>query len=392
MKTSCIIFLATLFIFNLQAQSEVNPNIVGENHEIHSEVLDEIRQIQIYLPQDYEASNTEYPVLYILDGQRFFLHAVSLSEYFAEFNLAPAFIVVGITNKYPQRFEYFSEATRFTKFIEEELQPFINRTFRSSQENILFGWEFGGSLSLDILINHPILFSGYIISSPYPITEKLKSLDTTLKSNKSLFFSVSPHEFEVTDGVNLLDSVLSNNVKGGLDWRYLKLDQEEHRSTAYTTLYHGLRWYFRYFPEFEEDVLDRLLEAGGLDHVNSYVRERANRYGFTPSLTAWSKFTIIRSAIRANNYEEFKTFVDSFFTIEFVRELDNEHRALSIVDFFSANDQYDQAVEGYKMLLEEYPTSTNLLTRLGNTLLKLGNKEEGERHLQKAKEISENRN
>jgi enterochelin esterase-like enzyme len=88
--------------FNSYAQTGGVENIVGTNFLIKSEVLSEEREIQVYLPDGYTDSDRKYPVLYILDGQRLFLHGVSLQKSFAAGRQTPEFIVVGITNKQSQ--------------------------------------------------------------------------------------------------------------------------------------------------------------------------------------------------------------------------------------------------------------------------------------------------
>ena len=111
MKTKLIITVIAMVLMalDLQAQTVVADNMVGFNHQIKSEVLGEDREVQIYLPPSYQDAEKEYPVIYVLDGQRFFLHTVSLSQSFQQFQLAPEFIIVGIKNSYPHRFRHFGE-------------------------------------------------------------------------------------------------------------------------------------------------------------------------------------------------------------------------------------------------------------------------------------------
>ncbi|MBE9490224.1 MAG: esterase, partial [Bacteroidetes bacterium] len=65
-KTIISIITCLLAIVHLEAQNVGTDNIVGTNHIIDSKILNEERQIQIYLPPNYEDSNKTYPVLYIL--------------------------------------------------------------------------------------------------------------------------------------------------------------------------------------------------------------------------------------------------------------------------------------------------------------------------------------
>ena len=95
MKTFILIIISLLTTIHLEAQNKGTDNIVGTNHFIDSEILGEKRQIQIYLPPGYSETKKIYPVLYILDGQQFFLYGVSLTQNFKTFKK----ILVLRTNK-----------------------------------------------------------------------------------------------------------------------------------------------------------------------------------------------------------------------------------------------------------------------------------------------------
>jgi len=249
-KTTTIIIISLLTTLHLVAQNGGVNNILGTNHFIDSEILGEKRQVQIYLPSDYTETDKKYPVLYLLDGQQFFSHGVSLSKTFKQFNLTPEFIIVGINTSYPQRYSHFGkDMGKFIEFMDAELLPYIERNFRANSEKLLFGWQYAGSLGFNIMLNNTITFNGYFLASPFPIQDKIEALDTTLITNTALYFSVSPDEYDVNHGTDKLDSLLSSKKISGLDWSYLKLINEEHHSTGYTTLYHSLRKYFKYYPE-----------------------------------------------------------------------------------------------------------------------------------------------
>jgi len=390
-KITFIIIISLLITPYLEAQNGGTENIVGTNHFIDSEILGEKRQVQIYLPPSYDETEEKYTVLYLLDGQLFFNHGVSLSKTFKQFNLTPEFIIVGINTPFPQRYSHFGKGTdNFIGFMEKELIPYVEKKFRSNDEKLFFGWQYAGSLGFNILLKNTIPFNGYFLASPVPIKDKIEALDSTLITNKTLYFSVSPDEYEVNHGTDKLDSLLSSKKFRGLDWSYLELINEEHHSTGYTTLYHALRKYFKYYPEFQEDNLQKFISAGGLDYAYTYAKERRRKYGFSSDLSTWSKYTIIRSAIRANDYVHFETFANEFVTVEFISDLKN--RASDIAVFYEANKKYNEAIKIYNMLLVAFPDSEKLFKRIGNAYLALDKKEEAEKHFQRAKEVSKSKN
>lgn len=363
MKKSIYTLMICLLIgFYPLAQEGGTPNIVGTNYSLHSEVLQEQRQVQVYLPPSYSMTNTDYPVLYLLDGQLFFNAAVSLQNKFKQAKLSPEFIIVGITTSYPDRFNHFSN------------------------ERLLFGWEFGGSLGLHIMLNGDLSFNSYILASPFPIWDKIEDLKHTETLNGALYFSVSPDEYQVNHGTDKLDTWLFSNSISGLDWSYLELQSEEHHSTGYPTLYHGLRGHFKYYPEFQEDSFTKFIKAGGIAYAHEYNKKRAKEYGFSSELSSWSKFTIIRAAMRANDYGHFQMYSKTFVNDQFIEDI--RFRALDIGEFYEKNENYVQAVEIYEKLLTIFPDSTPILKRTGNAYLSMDDADKAKTYFKRVKNIS----
>lgn len=366
MKAITATIAIVLMFFGVQAQSEGIPNVVGFNHLLVSEVLGEERGVQIYLPPSYQDSDKTYPVVYVLDAQRFFLHVVSLSRLFQQFQLAPEFIIVGIKNSYPGRFQHFGEGKEnFKGFLQDELMAYVNQNFRTNGENLLFGWEYGGSFAFHMMKDQPTLFNAYLIASPYPIFDAIDDLDTSSSLETQIYFSVSPDEYDVRHSTEKLNEKLASNPIEGLEWKYFEFGMEEHRSTGYPTLYHGLRDYFKYYQEFETNNLQKFINAGGMEYALNHAQERAKRYGFEPELSLWSRFTIVRSAMRADDFDQFETLLNALDKNAFIQELiENRDYAVSqFVVFYEKNNRFQEAVELYDILLKKYPDSERLLNK-----------------------------
>ena len=366
-KTIIISIISCFFMLFTNAQNNVTNNTVGNNHFIKSKVLNEERQIQIYLPPNYKDSKDKYPVLYVLDGQRFFLYAVSLSQSFKQFQLTPEFIVVGINTVYPKRFQQLGdERETFIEFLSTELTPYINNNFRTNDENLFFGWEFGASLVFNTILSNPTLFDAHIMASAYPIMDAIDDLHNVSALHTNLFFTTSPDEYDVKHSAVKLEALLSEKNIEGLQWSFLKLNIEKHRSTGYPTLYHGLQNYYKYYQEFETNNLQKFINAGGLDDAYRYAKERANRHGFSPELSLWSKFTIVRSAMRAEDFYHFETLLNALNKKELINEIadSNMDYALShFAAFYEKNNHFKEAINLYELLLKKYPYSQKLLKK-----------------------------
>ncbi len=182
-----LILLSTTFVFG---QSKLNklsskPLVIGVVDEIPSKILSENRTLNIYLPEGYnERNSVKYPVIYLLDGSmdEDFIHIVGLVQYntFSWINQIPKSIVVGIANvdrkrdfTSPTSFEIDKQhaptgggSERFISFIEKELQPYIDKNYKTNSSKTLIGQSLAGLIATEILFTKPRLFNTYIIISP----------------------------------------------------------------------------------------------------------------------------------------------------------------------------------------------------------------------------------
>src|SRR3954451_8589940 len=166
-------------------QESGRPFVLGEIHELQSKVLNEKRILNIYLPQGYNPNDSiRYPTIYLLDGSadEDFIHIVGLVQYnsFEWINQVKKSIVVGIATVDRRRdftFPTTIEADRksypetghsdkFIAFLTTELQPFIDKKFKTTRAKTLIGQSLGGLLATEILFKQPTVFNQYIIISP----------------------------------------------------------------------------------------------------------------------------------------------------------------------------------------------------------------------------------
>lgn len=187
-----ISILACLFISDivlaqsgLKASTSAGSFILGPIDEIQSSELSEKRILNIYLPEGYNQKDTvKYPVVYLLDGSadEDFIHIVGLYQFnsFPWINKVPKSIVVGIASvdrrrdfTYPTTIEKdkikyptTGRSACFISFLEKELQPFIEKKYKTNTSKTIIGQSLGGLLATEILLTKPSLFNKYIIVSP----------------------------------------------------------------------------------------------------------------------------------------------------------------------------------------------------------------------------------
>lgn len=159
------------------------PAISGDYFEFESSVVGRSFHIYVSLPEGYDSTeSTEYPVVYLLDGDSLF-PILAANHLFLNYDEdLPKAIVVGIaygsfdpaTNKRGYDFsapapDATSEqggAPEFLSFLKSELLPEVERQFRvNSSRSVLFGQSRGGYMVLYSAFAEPDLFWGRIASN-----------------------------------------------------------------------------------------------------------------------------------------------------------------------------------------------------------------------------------
>lgn len=103
-KYTFSLWLLTIIIFNTlnsYAQKDFDDITFGRYRYVHSEIMDEDRQLFVYLPDDYENSNESYPVVFQLYSHfmhNYYLPAIRTTDIMGRNGQAPKMIVVGIKN------------------------------------------------------------------------------------------------------------------------------------------------------------------------------------------------------------------------------------------------------------------------------------------------------
>lgn len=179
MKNFKIFFGVCLLCFSnniLFAQNKTESPVsieIGQKITISSIVLNEERQVYVSLPNGYDTLSSNLPVIYILDAEYRFGIAQSIQSYFGITTKIPQAILVGIANPDPEARQrdylpksYGGESQNFSKFLSEELFPFIEQEFKANQRRYLAGHSHGGVFVVYTLLNNPNFFEGYIAIDP----------------------------------------------------------------------------------------------------------------------------------------------------------------------------------------------------------------------------------
>ncbi len=278
MRTTTTFLLCAFFnvlVFSQTKQKEnTKPFVLGTIEEIQSTELGEKRILNIYLPEGYKQDDTtKYAVIYLLDGSadEDFIHVVGLVQFntFEWINRIPKSIVVGIATvdrkrdlTYPTTIEEDKKAfpttghsDKFIAFIEKELQPYIEKKYKTNTSKTIIGQSLGGLFATEVLFKKPKLFNKYIIISPslwWDDGSLLKQEPEMLKNNFSqktdiyigvgkegLGLSKNPHVMEVD--ANLLADKIKNTKSKNVTTYFDYLPQEDHATISHQAIFNAFR-------------------------------------------------------------------------------------------------------------------------------------------------------
>jgi predicted alpha/beta superfamily hydrolase len=251
---------------------------IGRELAIDSRILGESRTFQVALPETYSANHahTRYPVLYLLDGQKFFHTATGVVRHLGSdaSPRIPEMIVVGVHSQQrvrdssPSRslkgprgleekdYEASGGADDFLRFLTEELVPHVDRTYSTSGYRVLAGYSFTGLPVLHALFTRPAAFNAYLAIDPSwwwddylmereaarftagAAVDRRALFATTTTNNPPLAFLPKLRY------VDTLSSMLQARPVPGLRFGLRIYDDETHHSLALRSVYDGLGFVF----------------------------------------------------------------------------------------------------------------------------------------------------
>lgn len=236
---------------------------IGFKDTIKSTILNESIKLTITLPEGYDNSDKSYPVIYRLNGDAdLYIETIGTINRLAYIDeIAPEMIVVMIEpanrnrDVMPTKTSFFQSepgAEKFKKFIEQELIPYINNSYKSTKEKLLCGQSLSSIFTLYCFLTSPDLFDSYIACSggfpdceSYFINLTNDFLKTNLTKPTNVFVTYGVKDPLDPEGVikkQLLDFKERIEAKENVDCELKIYEDEGH--VPFQSLYHGLRFIY----------------------------------------------------------------------------------------------------------------------------------------------------
>jgi predicted alpha/beta superfamily hydrolase len=266
----------------------------AERFTLASKVLGEERALLVSFPDSYARTANRYPVLYLTDGETQFGHTSATASFLARNGFMPEVIVVGIVNTdrvrdlAPSRDAQFPTsggADRFLDFLEKELVPHVESSYRTAPFRIFAGHSAGGNFALHAMRVRPELFQAVVAVSPWLVWDKRRGLPPLTAflaggaaKTRALFITSGDEGPEMQDVLAQVTSALRAGGPKGLRWATAHYPDETHGSVVLRSHYAALRMIFDGWALPVDPATERLV--GSLDDVKKRYAELSERLGF----------------------------------------------------------------------------------------------------------------
>lgn len=242
---------------------------IFEAHErlLASKLIKQEYKLLVNLPKNYDKSDKNYPVVYLLDAHLDYGMLLAIYEQLYFDGDVPDAILVGISwggeepNPDKLRMRDFTPSAvkdepdtgggdLFLSVIKTELIPFINEEYRTSRQRILVGSSLGGMFTIYAMFRDPELFSGYLSTAPaaFFADEELLKVATSFVApeikNKVKLYSVVSKSDWVFPSVDKLHKFLEKKKLDGIEMKLGILNELGHNATKSIGNIRGLQYLF----------------------------------------------------------------------------------------------------------------------------------------------------
>lgn len=267
------------------------PIIAGQRVKFHSSILNEDRMLWIHTPDTTITSTMYCPVIYLMDGDSYFLQTSSIVQFLSGNNRMPDMIVVGILNTNrnrdltPQPADTSvlgsGGADKLLQCIHDEIIPYVDAHYHTAPFRVLIGHSFGGIFALNALLTSPEIFESYIIISPSlwwgkdtMVSETRAFLRNHPKLRGFVYETIGDEGPRmVTPSLQLKDVVEANRGEG-LEWKFKLMETEDHGTIVLKSIYDGLESIFSPW-RIRGDLV-----ALGMSGIEGHFKELSDKYGY----------------------------------------------------------------------------------------------------------------
>jgi predicted alpha/beta superfamily hydrolase len=326
--------------------------VIGQIIKIQSKILEKEMQLSIHIPDDYEASNEKYPILFTF--QTHFEQVSGAIKNLYDYNLTPKIIVVRIDN---YEFGYLTpsqiesnpnsgKADLFLQFFKEELIPFIDKKYRTHPYRIVFSNSWGAMFTAYAILAKPDVFNAAIASIPWIPYDKEKKFIVnnaeqylTKNSYFNFLYMTMDNESEILKDLETFLDILRKIPKPGLQWEYFYWPEEDHTSTPYRSVYSGLRALFKGWHQIPPEIIFK-----GLNSIKQYEKDLNKEFGYNIGISTSALRIAGQQQKNNHNYKE----AINIYKYAIEKQPDNAFAYVSLGRTYEENEQLLLAKEAFE--------------------------------------------
>jgi len=364
--------LVSQFVFANDITSHDVPQVkvnLGKEISFYSENLKEKRAFFIRLPENYEKTKRNYPVIYLLDANNeiltymkdLYFNSVTQIERLMQHGDIPESIIVGIPFKREQWFNNVSSNPYpFRNYLTKELSSYINDNYRTINNNILIGQSYSATFVINTLPKSSETFNSYIAVEPIlpgnAYENAVKSYQDISINNSDLQIILGGEVFLPETEALRKQIILSAHkmVNVSID----VFPTEDHGSVYYPALNLGLR---NHFADYRKPNKSQILNAN-FDHKTllNHFEKRAKKYQVETSDKQFQQavFSVIYHQLIAKKFDQAFALWPLWVS---PNKVYNANRAIS---HFQRNNDSASVILLLKHLVIAMPNSVSALDRL----------------------------
>ena len=352
-----LFFISSVTLYSQETDSIRNNNIYDK---IYSDKLSTEREITIQLPRNYNLDEEKrYPVFIVFDGDYLFEIVSGNVDYMSFWGDIPEAIVVGI-NQIDSRyndtsvvdninFTPISSTANFFEFVSQELIPYINKNYRTTNFRVAVGHERTANFINFFLIKKVPIMNGYIAVSP-KYTKKMKEYlaQYLISSSQNIYYylSTSNEDFQsisenVLDFNQRLDSLNNENIH----YKFQNLVIPSHYTLPAYTIPYSIEDMFSIYKDInriEYDSIILKLETSPVKYLEEKYEKIKNHFGVIKEMSIndfiaveqyideKEKFHFFKDLAKLATRKYKETILPSYYMGRFYEETGDTEKAMHI--------------------------------------------------------------
>lgn len=325
-----------------------------------SSILGETRQLQFYIPENYDPE-MKYPLFVVLDADYLFDLTVATVKFNSYSNLMPKSIVVGINQGYENLrnvdCNYSDEdglpkdkGSLFFEFIERELVPLVAQNYNIAGFKAVIGHGVTANFINYYLFKDKPLFDAYINLSPVfapQMTERIADKLSTFKDRKFFYLANASRNLDVEDKarISALNDMIKSIENPKLYYYYSNFENATHYTSASYGLPEALDLIFDLYEpitteEYEKNVLT--YEGPVIEYFIKRQETITELFGFEKAIPL-NDIMAIYAAIKTKEGQDLES-------LEKLSQISKDAFPDTMLSFFFLAEYYEQMGEPKKAL------------------------------------------